>query len=334
MSSVSGRPIISFVCVAIISLCVTALTHAESVCVYQDRRGEVRQARRLQDIPEGYRRAAKCVEDIGVSAMANASDISLSGTVRRETTSTAIGRVELRWPRKVEELFGRTPQRALTEAARALSTALRRGGFPSRLGNLNLDLKMVFLDENLPEQQIPQYLINNCHPGWMVPGNVYIVAQRVASGCNGQRRSSTVADSELVRVLLHELGHVVEHELIPKRFGDSRERAEGFASWIEQYAADFSPVVERDSSKEQYRALAKVSYQQNPDRFTFTGSAPDYGRVSLYFSAIVARRGVDGLMDVYDTIGKDGLSFPEAARRRLGWDKQRLESEAKLLIDD
>lgn len=306
---------------------------AETLCVYQDRRGELKQATSIRDIPEGFRRNAQCAENVSVAAMADPREISLKGTVRHETTSTSIGKVELRWPRSVEDLFGRTPQRALAEATRAISALIRRGGFPPKINNLNLDIKMVFLDEDLPETQIPQTLISNCHPGWMVPpGNVYIVGQRVATGCSGPKRSTAVADSELARVLIHELGHVLEFNLIPRQFEDDRMRAEGFASCIEQYASDLSPLVPKGSARNTYETLAKMSFQQSPDRFVFSGSAPDYGRASMYCVAIVERRGITGLMDVYETIGTDNLSYFEAIRRRLGWDQDRLNSEVDNLL--
>ena len=42
--------------------------------------------------------------------MAQPEDVKLKGTVRKESISSSIGHIELRWPRKVELLFGRTPR--------------------------------------------------------------------------------------------------------------------------------------------------------------------------------------------------------------------------------
>jgi hypothetical protein len=303
-------------------------------CYYANEDGNVVEVKSKSSVPQKYRATMQCLDKPMVFDMARPSEIKLEGNVRREQISTPIGTVSLRWPRPVELLFGRTPLRATVEATQAVSRALKRGGFPSNLAKLDLTMEIVFLDETLPETQIPTYLVSNCHPGWMIPigagkADIYIVGQRVAAGCSGEKLSVTsVADADLARVLIHELGHAVESQLVGMGMTQDRSRAEGFASWFEQYASDFSPVIDRGSTKAMYTALARNAKQQmGSGPFTFTGTAEDYGFSSMYFQAIVANRGIRGLMRVYERMSKENLTFLPAIQREIGWDERRLLSE-------
>ncbi len=266
--------------------------------------------------------------------LAAPKDIELKGNIRKEDMASAVGRIRLRWPRKVELLFGRTPQRAMAEAASATSRALKRAGFPTELQALDLNWEVVFMDEQLPEKQIPTFLVSNCHPAWMTPpSNIYVVAQRVAAGCGGAQTSkSSVADSQLAQVLMHEMGHAVEHQLLKNMFGSDRMRAEGFASWFEQYAAQFSSVVPSGATERYYLSLAKQSMLQQGPAFAFQGSAHDYARASMYFKAIQEKRGVRGIIDVYQRISKDRIDFFSAIERELNWNRQKIEKEIERIV--
>ena len=265
--------------------------------------------------------------------LAQPEEIKLSGNVRKENMASSIGRIELRWPRKVEILFGRTPQRAMADAARTASRALKSANFPTALQTLDMNWSVVFMDEDLPESQIPQTLISNCHPAWMTPpSNIYVVAQRVAAGCSaGKNPGTQVADSVLAQVLLHEIGHAVEYQLLGKMQGTDRMRAEGFATWFERYASQYSTVISRGSVKEQHYALARKAFQEVP-YFAFRGSASDYAQASMFFSAIETRRGVKGIIEVYETMTQDRLTFFPALKKRLYWDEKRLMQEVKRVL--
>lgn len=327
--------------ISLLALVAKTSAAPEKNCLYMDHNGKIHQASSPNEIPSSFRKNAKCGSQN--QYLANPQDIPLEGSVRREDMSTSVGRVELRWPRKAEVLFGRTPNRALLDVARTLSRVLNQSGFPTLIQNLNLQWKVVFLDEKLPEAQIPMSLVSNCHPGWMTPpGNIYIVAQRVVAGCSGAKSPSTsVADGELADVLLHEMGHAVEYQLLLDQFGGNRQfggdrlRSEGFATWFEQYAADFSSVVNARLIKERWSHAARESFRKNPSpafSFTGTGTAEDYGRASMFFTAIVNRRGIKGLMDVYDTMVKNQLEFFPAVQKELGWNVTKLHEEAKNLL--
>ena len=308
---------------------------AETVCVYFDKYGRQQQSKNLQNVPKQFRDTASCFEKIDTSAntqLAKPAEVDIGKSVRRETVSTSLGEIQLRWPRSVEPLFGRTPLRAMTEAASAVGRFLRAPGFGSSLNNPDIDWQVVFIDEKLPEKQIPAYLISNCHPGWMVPpANIYIVSQRIISGCGTQQLSGQVADAELMKVLLHEMGHAIEFELLNRRQNPSRALAEGFATWFEQEAAEYSPLVRGGESRQQNFAWAKESIRVSPDNFKFDGSAYSYARASLYFTAMQERGSIEKVNSVYQQYAS-GKDFSEAVNSVFGWDSKRFDSEANSLV--
>ena len=238
--------------------------------------------------------------------------------------------MSLRWPRSVESLFGRTPERALADAAATVNRVLKMQGFPLSVQSLNLSWQVVFMDERVPVAQIPYSLISNCHPAWMTPpANLYVVSQRVAEGCGGNRGSASVNDAQLAQILIHEIGHAIEFQLLRGHGAGDRIRAEGFACWFEQYASDYSSVTTRGSVRKKYLTLAKESYRQEPNQFNFRGTAMDYARASTLFYAVVEKAGIRGLMDVYGKMAESELSFGEAVQARFGWNADRFLNEAK-----
>ncbi|MBX7144465.1 MAG: hypothetical protein K1X79_08460 [Oligoflexia bacterium] len=338
------------------------LAEDRDLCLYTDAAGALKQVTGRGSVPQAYQAQAHCIgekrsaknsqprkiwEDSAVQAtpapklgegsnvLAAPEDIKLKGNIRREDMSSPLGRIELRWPRKVELLFGKVPLRAMQDAALAVSRALKTGGFPAPIQSLNLDWKVVFMDEEVPETQIPTYLVNNCHPAWMTPpANLYVVAQRVVAGCGGNSSqvSHQVADSQLAHILIHEMGHAIEAQILGPQMADDRMRAEGFASWFEAYGSDFSTVIQKGSVKRFYKSLALQSLQQSPDRFNFQGSANDYARASMYFHALAAKRGVRGVMDVYETMTSQRLNFFSGIKARMGWDSPELEAQVRKVV--
>ncbi len=287
----------------------------------------------LSEKPEEVRKRVPSQQQrvvIGGERLASPDEVMLRGTIRRESMASSLGRIELRWPRSVENLFGRTPVRAMSESARAVGRALKKRGFPAHVKNLDIDWNVVFLDAELPSEDIPSYLVSNCHPAWMTPpSNLYIVAQRVVEGCGGKRSASTsVADEQLAQVLIHEIAHGVEFALIPRRFQGDRKRSEGFATWFEFFAAQESPLLNSGNILEEQKKRALQSITLSPRGFRFSGSAFDYARAAMYFHVIVEKRNTFGLMSVYDLIHGQGLSFYAAVEKYLYWDPAELDERA------
>jgi len=325
---------------AVLQLLFSSRVVAESqeLCVYVLEDGRAVQTTRRSAVPAQYRDAAKCLSSKGAAAddrLALPSEIDLEGTVRRESVVTPVGPMRVRWPRKIEVLFGRTPQRALVEAGTALRRALVGAGFPPELQSLRLDWEVVFMDEDLPEQQIPFSLITNCNPAWMTPpANIYVVGQRAAKGCggSGDRVDTKVTDAGLTRILLHEMGHAVEHQLLQDQFGLDRPRAEGFACWFEQYAAEFSSLIQRGSTRAMYRSFARQALEQQVFRRGFGGTALDYAWAAMPFVYLEEKRGVRGVMQLYALL-QQRVPFQEALAKVSGKSPERLGKEIAQLLE-
>lgn len=304
-------------------------------CIYF-RGGQQHTAASLREVPAPYRNTAVCAG--AAQDLARANEIELQGNIRHEQVPFDLGSLELRWPRKVEELFGRTPLRAMTDSARTIARAVSRPGFPSFIQRLNIKWSVVFMDESAPRAfrtQLPSFIVSRCHPGWMVPpADIYIVAQRVAQGCSDQRTTASVADSTLTEVLLHEMGHVLEFQLLKGHGLNDHMRAEGFATWFQIYAAEFSSLANNRRLKEDEFRLARQAIQQSPDEFSFsnTGDPREYARASIYFHAIVSRRGIDGLMQVYEKMATDGSDFMTSIAQVLKWTPAQLNEQVRKIV--
>lgn len=275
------------------------------------------------------------VETAWSQQLATPNEIKLVGSARSENLMSNVGSIKLRWPRSVEKLFGRTPQRAMVDAARTVSRALKHPGFSPEIQKLSIDWSVIFMDEGMPETQIPAYLLSGCHPGWMTPpANIYIVAQRVVFGCGSRRPlESGVADAELAQVLVHEMGHVVEYQILREVFYRDRGRAEGFATWFESFASEYSDLIRREQIKRTQLSLGRGLYKPDFDSSNFSGSAEDYIRASLAFHAIYDRRSISGIMQVYQLLLQEQRTdFSQAIQRALGWDYRRLNQEIERIL--
>ncbi len=316
-----------------LALCMPALCSGASneICVYQDREGKLHQVRSASDIPDDFRGMSKCYASGQNEYLAKPEDISLKGNIREQTISSSIGRISLRWPRSVEALFGRTPERAMADAATTVSRVLKSSGFTPELQRLDLDWQVVFMDENVPGAQIPYALVSNCHPAWMTPPtNLYVAAQRVVAGCGAgaSPNAASVNDAQLSQVLIHEIAHAVEYALLNGKGGRDRIRAEGFACWFEQYGSDYSSVSVKGAARKQFGDYARQAFAASPQAFSFQGTALDYARASMFFHALVNKRGISGLMSVYKTIVDEDKDFMSAVNSRYGWSPSEFNTEA------
>lgn len=308
---------------------------AESeICLFEDALGKMHQVNGAAKIPAEYKAKSRCFKAKKESYLAPPDAIQLGSNIRSVELSSSLGRVELRWPRKVDNLFGKTPERAVVDAMRTVSKTVKQSGFPIRIRSLYMPWKIVFLDEELPETQIPGNLVSNCHPAWMTPpSNIYVVAQRVVAGCSGRRAvSQSVADAELAEVLLHEVGHAIEAQLLGRMFGGDRIRAEGFATWFEQFAADYSQIIPSGKLRNEQLRRANVLLTEGRLGRGFVGNSDSYIEAALPFHAIVAKRRVVGLMELYEYISGERVLFRDAVRKKTGWSNKRLALEIRKVI--
>lgn len=310
---------------AVVSCFVVDAT-AQSRCVYIDERGHMVAQATLRDVPPRFRAQAAC-EDKQPQYIPNAADVSLRGGERSESFVTDIGRMDVRWPRQIERCFTKNPSRAIAEAASAANRALKSGRFGASLKYGKKDWSLVFIDRASAVSQFPMALSLGGHPGFMVPPNqIYIVTDYISPNCAPEGD----VDSKLIQVLLHEMGHVLEYTLLgSSNVSPDRKRAEGFAAWFEGYSSKYASGISQGAVKNFYRGM--VRDQSRVGGSSFSGSGEDYAIASLEFEAVVARKGVAGLMDVYATMSADNCSFYEALSKKFGWDKRALAREVKNL---
>lgn len=315
---------------------IASMSYAQNktICVYIASDGSTKQVNSIGLVPDASKPYAKCFDATQNSYMASPEQVTLKGNIRSAEIVSPLGTIDLRWQRSIETLFGRTPERAMADAAASVNRALKSSGFPPELQRLSLDWKVVFMDETMPTGEIPHYLVSNCHPAWMTPpANLYVVAQRVVAGCTGKQASaSTVNDGELSQVLIHEIGHAIEYAILKGHGAGDRMRAEGFASWFEQYGSDFSSTGTRGRAKKIYAELAKKAFAASPDQFQFNGTADDYARASMFFHVIVFKRGIKGLMNVYGRMVQNDDTFFGAVNAEIGLSPSALNAEAMKMV--
>jgi hypothetical protein len=300
---------------------------SELPCAYLNDNGEVQYVAAPSKAPIHLRSRVVCADN-QPKEIAPPSDVKLEGVTKQASFVTDLGPMEVRWSRSVEQCLGKNPSRAVADAASAVNRAIKSGRFVSDLKSARNDWSLVFTDKKSAFSQFPMALSLGGHPGFMIPPNqIYIISDFIAPDCN----AGAVTDSMLAQVLIHEMGHVVEYLLLGgQQMDGDRRRAEGFASWFEIYASDFSSAISRGHVREYYRQLAEQAVRSNS--IEFSGSAQDYGRAAFDFIAITDRRGISGLMEIYTAIRNDRLSFKDAVYKRLRWDGAALDREARSYI--
>lgn len=304
-------------------VCRPSALVADDSCLFIDDTGFIRQVKKLEEVPSRYRAKAKCSGQPD-EAVASPNNVELSGNVRSSTFSTELGRMTVRWQRKIEECFGKNPQRAVNDAARASNRAIKNGRFASEVKQGKRDWQIVFTDKAAALSEFPAAITLGGHPGFMIPpSQIYIVTDFVSGGCSGK----PVADTVLTQVLLHEMGHVVEYMLT----GDSgippdRARAEGFASWFEQYSSEYASDMPRGAVVRYYNDLAREGLSSE-SKAAFDGSAQAYAVSALRFRAIVDRKGISGLMRIYEVMREKHVPFDVATQEELHWNDGNLHRE-------
>jgi hypothetical protein len=189
---------------------------------------------------------------------------------------------------------------------------------------------VVFLEKAAAFTQIPLDLTLSRHPGFMLPPDkIYLVSDLIAPNCD----RSLATDRALQRILLHEMGHAIEFIALGERHGDSdRERAEGFATWFEFYAHG-----EPEQLAAEYRAVlgvrAGMPVPMVSELGAFRGTREDYLRAALRVQAIVTKRGISSLMQVYSVVREKRVSFNAAVEESTGWDSATLARQIEGIVN-
>ena len=92
--------------------------------------------------------------------------------------------------------------------------------------------------------------------------------------------------------------------------------------------AQYSSLLSESKEKRQIDDAARISVQNRPGTFVFTPDWYGYSRASLYFRAIADRKGVRGIMEVYESMRANQLNFFPAVEKEMSWNRERFEKEA------
>lgn len=236
--------------------------------------------------------------------LANPQDVKLDGLERNVQMISPMGPVHIRWSRNVETVFGRTPERAVLSAMTAIKKALYSSSFPMEILSSIKEWEMVFVDEQLPVNQIPAYLRQTCHPAWMVPpNNLYFVSQRIVAGCSGQAPiNKNLADKELTKILLHEMGHAIEFHLLKQRQNQNRKLAEGFATWFTSITAPYAGFFSNREIAEQNKKLAEMRLNTYGTSSQFYGDEMDYAYSATPYFFIANKMHISEVWQLYKSV--------------------------------
>lgn len=297
---------------------------ADDSCVYLTDTAEVRSAKSLKDVPLSFRSKAVC-KDSEPREVPHPDEVKLAGNQRESSFGTDLGRMNVRWLRESERCFSSNPARVIARAASAVNRAIKSGRFPQEIKTERRDWSLILIDRASAVSQFPVALSLGGHPGFMVPPNqIYIVVDTVAPDC----RASSENDAALLRVLLHEMGHVIDFALMDGiSTPGERKRTEGFASWFEGYASKNVSEIPQGSVARDYHQF--VGDTASVGESEFSGSPRDYGVAELEFETIVSKKGISGLMSLYQLMREERCSIYAALKQKFGWDSKTLQREAK-----
>lgn len=312
-----------------LSLAISApAVMAESSCVYVDQESRVIPIKNINAVPMKDRARVVC-KTITAGDIADPEELKVGRDTRNAVFTTDLGPMRVRWSRSIEKCFSTSPARAVSSAAQAVNKALKSGRFASQIKSPRREWSLAFIDKTSAISQFPLELTAGRHPGFMIPpSKIYIVPDIIAADCQNR----AIADEHMAQVLLHEMGHVIEYLLLGERESvPDRQRAEGFASWFEQYSADYASVITEGRVSKYYQQLAAVGLSRGLGG-SFSGSAEDYAVSALQFKAIVAKKGISGLMRIYELMRERGLPWLAAVEEAISWDRARLQSEMRAAV--
>jgi hypothetical protein len=303
----------------------SAQQHLSEQCIYRDHRGVITVTNRRESIPDNLRAQASChsrtVETSRSSptvALDNNKTQDLIKLSKRATFNSPLGVVELQWDEST--FFEQSAQSSVISAWRAATKTLSQKHFPllTRFSNYNWK---VFILSGKSEQLHNLKALGGCHPGWMTPpATIFIASTSLATRCGTHHFTPSQAQDELTRVLLHELGHAVEFQLLGRPGTNDRFHSEGFAELFSTLALELYDPLKGKAIKlsllREAQAIFRSSWSPKQD---FKGSAEDYRRVFGMMSALIELKGLRRLIDIYEELKASRAPFLEVVRTHVGW---------------
>ena len=286
-------------------------------CVYLEANKTIRNVPNLSAVPRAYRKNATC-KQIGTSEIVEPESVDVGVRSRTSSFGSSLGVMHARWARELERCYKSTPSKAVAEAARTVSRALRASRLLSNVHQEHREWSFVFTDQAHAITQFPVGILQGKHPGFMLPPNkIYILSDFIAPEC----MENPIHDELLLQVLLHEMGHVIEYILLGEPpVMSNRERGEGFATWFEQYSAAYSSMVDEDRVESYFKDLERST--EIGVNGEFKGTPHEYAHAAVPFKMIVAKKGVASIGKVYRQLQREPSSLQAAIMRVFGWSER------------
>lgn len=250
---------------------------------------------------------------------------------RKQSIRTSLGVVTIVWSSKVEQRLKKNPKHIIGQTFKHVAQVLSSEPFLQERLPVDRAWKVVLLNQMPKVAKSGMLSASRCHSAWTgPPANIVVALDRLALGCSNVRR--VVPSDQLGRglreVLIHEIGHVLEFQLMGKAFGRrQRWHSEGFATWFEELAAGVEQSNSSRLSISRRRKKAREVYAADWRSYLFRGTVADYFRSYAFVAAVANSRSVAGLMAVYDRMDRENISFPSAVEREFAWDENRLSEE-------
>lgn len=249
---------------------------------------------------------------------------------RGRSIKGSLGTVKLFSPRTLEQLINRDLSSVVVNAFHRAAGILATNAFPEILKATEYDWQLFF--ERSRKRETGGLSSARCHAAWMgPPANIFISADQLASNCGRLRRSSVEVAEELGSVLVHEIGHAIEFQMMGRGFGRrQRWHSEGFATWFESLS-DGETIS--DTRLEMFQiAVRTLDPEWRP--FLFKGSKADYARSYALVAAIAEGHSIPTLLSIYATMDSQNCRFDQAVQQVLGWDMGRWISETLVFLGE
>lgn len=237
------------------------------------------------------------------------------------TVSSPLGRITLFSSRTLEPHVASDPARIIVSAFGHAQRILQSNDFPSFLSAAEYDWQIFVESTRLRDFLKGTLSSARCHAAWMgPPANIFIAADRLASNCGTFYRSAEEVAEDLHEIMVHEIGHALEFQLMGRGFGRrQRWHSEGFASWFESLSDGSSNTF---THAEMFRKAQK-SFNADWRPVHFKGSKADYVRSFAMIAALAERNSIPVLLKVYEVMDKQNCSFDQAVEQTVGWDMER-----------
>ena len=250
--------------------------------------------------------------------------------LRSATVQAAFAKVEMTYPSSFTATIGNDPRRELEHAVEEVAEALARLQAPPEAFKPQVTWNIIVLD-SVPDSANYGLLSSSlCHTAWSgPPSNIVVAADRLTRHC-GRVQEKAGASSAFREVLIHEMAHVLEFQLMGRAFSRrQRWHGEGFAMWFEDVVHEASTDSSFRAEALDRKARAERVFSASWTKYEFSGSTQDYLNSYVRIAAL-ANNYPRMPFSIYARMDRENCPFDHALNLELGlsdeaWNEQTAE---------